>query len=63
MVPVIYDQFIVPKKYEISDLVNKSKDVSVIRPDGGQREGLVFRNIDENISFKVINPLFLLKEE
>lgn len=27
------------------------------------REGLVFRNYDKNLSFKVINSDFLLKEE
>ena len=54
--------FVIPDDWEIKDLVDMTKGSSVLRPDNGQREGLVFRNETEGISFKAINPLFLLKE-
>jgi hypothetical protein len=46
----------------IAELVEYSKGHSVIR--GGQkREGIVMRNTQNDISFKVINPDFLLAEK
>lgn len=45
----------------ISDLVEYSKGYSVIRKEQ-RREGIVVRNNKRNVSFKVINPEFLLAE-
>lgn len=46
----------------IADLVEYSKGVSVIRM-GQKREGVVMRSAHGGISFKVINPDFLLAEK
>lgn len=46
----------------ISDLVEYSKGYSVVRKQQ-RREGVVMRNTQGNISFKVINPDFLLAEK
>lgn len=46
---------------EIADIVEYVKGKSQIVDR--EREGCVFRNIDENISFKCINPDFLLKND
>lgn len=43
-------------------MVEYSKGKSLINPDI-LREGIVVRNYEKNISFKVINPEFLLKYE
>ena len=46
----------------IAELVEYSKGYSVVR-NGQKREGVVMRNVKSNISFKVINPDFLLAEK
>ena len=45
-----------------AELVEYSKGYSVVR-NGQKREGVVMRNVKSNISFKVINPDFLLAEK
>lgn len=59
-VPVIYDH--IALKETIPETVSYAKGNSVLLPSQ-KREGLVFRNYDRNISFKVINPEFLLAEK
>lgn len=56
-VPIIEEDFILPPA--IAQLVNYSIMKSTINPNIN-REGIVLRSLD--ISFKVINPNFLLKE-
>lgn len=46
----------------IAELVEYSKGKSVVRKEQ-KREGIVMRNVQSNISFKVINPDFLLAEK
>jgi len=53
----------IPKPWEIQDLVEYSKGASKHRNGKEPREGIVCRNEHHNISFKVINPDFLLKED
>ena len=45
-----------------AELVEYSKGKSVVRKEQ-KREGIVMRNVQNNISFKVINPDFLLAEK
>lgn len=59
-VPLLYKGFTLPNT--ISELVELSKGKSKLL-DSQDREGFVIRNYNENISYKVINPNFLLKEE
>lgn len=61
-VPTILKDFIIPQDFEIHDLVNITKGKSKLL-DTQDREGLVFRNYNDNISFKAISPDFLLKED
>lgn len=61
VVPAILKDYVIPQSFEIHDLVNVAKGKSKLL-DTQDREGLVFRNYDENISFKAISPDFLLKE-
>jgi RNA ligase (TIGR02306 family) len=56
-VPVIADPFYLPTT--IHDAVEMTKGSSVL--ENIPREGLVIRNYSQNISFKIINPDFLLK--
>lgn len=58
-VPIVTTDYRV--KGEISDIVEYVKGTSQIYDR--EREGCVFRNVDENISFKCINPDFLLKND
>ena len=53
----------IPDSWEIADLVEHTKGVSKYRDGKEPREGIVCRNEHHHISFKVINPDFLLKEE
>lgn len=46
----------------IAELVEYSKGKSTVRKEQ-KREGVVMRNVQKNISFKVINPDFLLTEK
>jgi hypothetical protein len=48
-------------KETIADMVEIAKGKSVL--NGIKREGIVCRNYDRNISFKIINPDFLLAEK
>lgn len=59
-VPVLYKDYTLPET--IQDLVNVSKGKSKLL-DSQKREGIVWRNYEENISFKAINPEFLLTDE
>ena len=61
VVPTILKDYVIPQSFEIHDLVNVAKGKSKLL-DTQDREGLVFRNYEENISFKAISPDFLLKE-
>ena len=60
-VPVVRQSFVIPQHWEIHDLVDFVKGNSQIVKR--EREGCVFRTFDNSISFKVINPLFLLEDE
>lgn len=60
-VPIVDNKFVIPKEWEISDLVNYVTGKSQIHPR--EREGCVFRNVEKNVSFKCINPEFLLKND
>lgn len=62
-VPELNNDFIVPPQWEIADIVEYAKGTSLYRDGKEPREGIVCRNEEKNISFKVINPDFLLKEE
>ena len=59
-VPIL--QTDMPLLETISDMVDFSKGKSTLLPSQ-KREGIVMRNYARNISFKVINPEFLLSEE
>lgn len=59
-VPMVYKDYQLPAT--IQELVEVSKGNSKLLKSQG-REGLVFRNYNEDISFKVINPNFLLRNE
>lgn len=63
-VPVIYKDYVIPNSadFEIKDLVRLASGKSKLLKEQ-EREGLVFRNYAEGISFKAISPEFLLKEE
>ena len=54
---------IIPAEWEIQDIVEYAKGTSLYRDGNEQREGIVCRNEIQHISFKVINPDFLLKED
>ena len=54
---------VIPAEWEIQDIVNHAKGTSLYRDGREQREGIVCRNEAQHISFKVINPDFLLKED
>lgn len=58
-VPIVTSEYHVPET--IDDIVEFVKGQSQISPR--EREGCVFRNVAQDISFKCINPNFLLKEE
>ena len=59
-VPILETDFLLPET--IDACVELSNGESVVNPNI-LREGLVFRNYETNISFKVINPYFLLKND
>jgi hypothetical protein len=59
-VPLIKSNYYLPET--IKEIVEFSKGKSIIRPQQ-KREGLIFRSEDYSISFKVINPDFLLEEK
>jgi hypothetical protein len=59
-VDVVVDNFVIPHAGTIDDIVNMAKGVSLL-DTSMPREGLVFRSKDYRISFKAINPDFLLK--
>ena len=62
-VPLLEKSLVLPDAWEIQDIVEYSKGRSLYRDIKEQREGIVCRNEHHHISFKVINPDFLLKEE
>jgi RNA ligase (TIGR02306 family) len=57
-VPMIEDMYL---KSSIPEMVEYAKGKSTLLPV--DREGVVIRNYEKNISFKVINPDFLLKND
>lgn len=59
-VPIVEEGKVLPDS--IAELVEYSKGKSTVRKEQ-KREGVVMRNVEKNISFKVINPDFLLAEE
>ena len=59
-VPLVNVDFMLPP--DVQDLVAASKGKSVLL-HAQKREGIVVRSNDRSISFKVINPEFLLAEE
>lgn len=60
-VPIFDNEFVIPEEWEISDIVHYVQGKSQIYPR--EREGCVFRNVEQNISFKCINPEFLIKND
>ena len=61
-VPILDTDFVLDKSIREMVEISKGKTVLDVTPKP-VREGLVIRNYDKNISFKVINPDFLLKNE
>lgn len=59
-VPIVEEGKVLPDT--IAELVEYSKGKSTVRKEQ-KREGVVMRNVQKNISFKVINPDFLLAEK
>lgn len=59
-VPIVEEGKVLPET--IAELVEYSKGKSVVRKEQ-KREGVVMRNVRSGISFKVINPDFLLAEK
>lgn len=59
-VPILEDSKVLPET--IADLVEYAKGTSTLL-DGQKREGVVMRSYDPDISFKVINPDFLLAND
>lgn len=59
-VPIVEEGKVLPDT--IAELVEYSKGKSTVRREQ-KREGVVMRNVQRNISFKVINPDFLLAEK
>ena len=59
-VPIVEENKTLPET--ILELVEYAKGRSVLRK-GQKREGVVMRNRDHGVSFKVINPDFLLEEK
>lgn len=59
-VPVVETDMVL--KDTIADMVEFAKGNTVLLP-GKKREGVVIRNYEKNISFKVINPEFLLAND
>ena len=60
-VPIFDSAFIIPEDYQIADLVKYVQGKSQIYPR--EREGFVFRNVEQNVSFKCINPEFLIRND
>ena len=60
-VPIVDSEYVIPENSTIADLVQYVQGKSQIHPR--EREGCVFRNIEKNISFKCINPIFLIKND
>lgn len=58
-VPIIHRYFEIPKN--VDELVEMSRGSSLLNPALKHREGIVFRHEYKDLSFKVINPDFLLK--
>ena len=59
-VPILKDRTLL--KDSIAEMVDSARDMSELL-DTQKREGVVWRNLDRTISFKVINPDFSLDEE
>jgi RNA ligase (TIGR02306 family) len=59
-VPIIDENFSLPEKIE--DLLNYADSKSILNSNTN-REGIVIRSANKNISFKVISNIFLLKNE
>ena len=60
-VPIFDNKFVIPEEWEISDIVHYVQGKSQIYPR--KREGCVFRNVEQDISFKCINPEFLIRND
>lgn len=60
-VPIFDNEFVIPEEWEISDIVHYVQGKSQIYPR--EREGCVFRNVEQDISFKCINPEFLIRND
>jgi RNA ligase (TIGR02306 family) len=56
-VPILYQNYQIPPT--MNELIELSKGDSLLYPT--KREGIVWRNVEKGISFKVINPEFLIK--
>ena len=57
-VPVLSGNFIIP--YNMPEMVKLAEGQSLVNPQT-RREGIVVRSCNHRVSFKVINPQFLLK--
>ncbi len=60
MVPILYEDYILPETIE--EILYQAEGKSVLN-SGTEREGIVIRNRDKSISFKAISNNFLLKEK
>ena len=60
MVPILYEDYILPETIE--EILSQAEGKSVLN-SGTEREGIVIRNRDKSISFKAISNNFLLKEK
>jgi len=58
-VPLLYSDYVLPET--VNEVIELSKGISTLH--NVKREGIVVRNTEKNISFKGINPEFLLKFE
>lgn len=61
-VPVIKEDMTLTENHTIRDIIDLSVGQSVLNPEM-EREGIVWRTYDKFISFKAINPEFLLNHE
>lgn len=62
-VPILDEKFILNKNIQGMVELSKGKTVLDVKPNKPIREGLVLRNYKKDISFKVISPEFLLKND
>lgn len=62
-VPILDEKFVLNKNIQEMVELSKGKTILDVKPNKPIREGLVLRNYKKDISFKVISPEFLLKND